>query len=190
MTRRSVLTLLPAAKLSAQVLKMGETSEGYVALFNGRDMGRWETDNEESWTIGRGTLQAKSDGKTEQRLVLEGSEFGDFELRFELRVHRGAARFRLRWPGQGPWSAELEQTTEQANWCVNGGFFSPLFTARAKQWTEYRIIAKGPSFNIFQAETSAPYHFQVPDLPKNGKLALVIPTGPPAEAEFRSIRLK
>lgn len=190
MTRRSALTLLPALKLSAQVLKMGETSEGYVPLFNGRDMGRWETANEERWTIGRSTLQGNSDGKAEQILVLEGSEYEDFELRFELRVQRGAARFRLRWPGHGPSCAELEQSTDQSNWYVNGALLSALAKAKSGQWLDYRVIAKGPALSIYQAGVEAPYQFQLPSLPKRGKLALVLPVGPPCEAEFRSIRLK
>ncbi len=61
MTRRLLLsTALVTSPLPAQMLMMGEASEGFVSLFNGHDLGRWEGD-ERLWKAERGVLIGGSD---------------------------------------------------------------------------------------------------------------------------------
>ena len=52
---RLLIPTLLAMSLGAQVLMMGETSEGFVSLFNGRDLGKWEG-NPEVWKVDGGVI--------------------------------------------------------------------------------------------------------------------------------------
>ena len=58
--------------------------EGFVSLFNGRDLAPWSGD-ETQWKAEQNLLTGTSDGKSVSALVLDQRDFGDFELRFDLR---------------------------------------------------------------------------------------------------------
>ena len=101
MTRAAFLLSLGSYAGAAQILMTGEAGDGYKSLFNGRDLGLWIGD-QQRWKVERGVLTGTSGGKSASALVLGGREFGDFELRFDLRVMHGAGGVQMRGPGVGP----------------------------------------------------------------------------------------
>src|SRR5437868_1892072 len=119
MTRVVFLMCLVSFASRSQMLTRGEASEGYVSLFNGRDLGSWVGD-QQRWKVERGVLRGASDGKSASTLVLGGRDYGDFELRFDLRINHGAGGVQMRGPGTGPLSVELEVDTSAVQWFVNG----------------------------------------------------------------------
>jgi hypothetical protein len=74
---------------------------GFVSLFNGRDLVPWAGD-ETQWKVEQALLTGASDGKSVSTLVIDSGAYGNFELRFDLRVKRGAASVKMRGPGKGP----------------------------------------------------------------------------------------
>ena len=56
MFRLLSILLLAAAASPAQMLQMGEASQGFVSLFTGHDLGLWEGD-ERLWKAERGGQQ-------------------------------------------------------------------------------------------------------------------------------------
>lgn len=71
MTRSTFTRYLACAIFSAQVLMKAQTSEGYVSLFNGRDLGQWEG-NQQVWKVEGGLLMGTSGGKIASALILGG----------------------------------------------------------------------------------------------------------------------
>ena len=187
--RAAFLLCLASFAAPAQTLTTDEASAGYVCLFNGRDLGQWVGDPEQ-WNVKGGVLTGTSDGKSVSTLVLGGREYGDFELRFDLRVTRGAGGVQMRGPGRGPLGVELEVDTRFARWLINGSEFIAVFSVKAGEWNAYRVVCKGGQFEVFHNGRSSAETIVVTHLQPRGKLWLVMPTGAPSDIEFRNIRLK
>ena len=94
-----ITLLILMAPLAAQMLVMGEASEGFVSLFNGQDIDRWSGDPA-LWKVERGVLIGSTDGvpplKTNSFLVYREGRFRDFELRLQIRLrnHNSGIQFR------------------------------------------------------------------------------------------------
>jgi hypothetical protein len=179
---------LPAA---AQVLRMGEASEGYEALFNGRDLGRWEGD-ETCWKVEDGLLRGSSDGAKEHVLLWEGKEFSGFELRFEMRVIRGAAAVRMQITGAAPLGVELRQKPEGLHLLAQGKVAAAIEAGSPGDWREYYVVAKEAKYRIVRNPLAVAVEstYSLSGVPAQGKLGLVLGAGAPVEAEFRRIRIK
>jgi hypothetical protein len=180
------------------MLMTSEASDGYKSLFNGRDLGQWMGDQQQ-WKVERGVLTGTSDGKSASALVLGRRELGDFELRFDLRVMRGASGVHMRGPGMGPLGAELEvgasiscalAITFCVQWIVNGSPFAIVSGVQPGEWNTYRIVCKGSTFEVFLNERSTSYKIVAGHATPLGKLSLVMPAGAPSDIEFRNVWLK
>jgi hypothetical protein len=149
MTRFAFLMCLASFAAPAQILMMHEVIEGYVSLSNGRDMGDWVGDQQQ-WKVEQGVLAGTSDGKSASMLVLGGRDYGDFELRFDLRVKQGAGGVQMRGPGMGPLGVGLEVNTSVVRWFGNGLPFVVVSSVTRGEWNAYRIVCKGSSFDLFR----------------------------------------
>ncbi len=90
-------TLKRARKLLGQLRKEGEqakSEEGFVPMFNGKDLSGWETKGCPWWKVVDGVLTAESTTNaplaTNNHLLWKGGTPGDFELRTEFRLSKGA----------------------------------------------------------------------------------------------------
>jgi hypothetical protein len=199
------MSAVAAAPLCAQALKMGETSEGFVSLFNGRDLGKWEGDPQ-LWKVDRGVLVGSTDGvtpiKANSFLIYKGGQFQDFELRLDIRLrnHNSGVQFRSEeFPG---WVVKgLQADAAENNWwgsiydekgtrgvIVNGWKGKGEKAVKAGEWNEYSIYCKGGNVRLtlngtVTAELTG-------ETPKSGIIALQIHAGPPMRVEFRNIRIK
>src|SRR5260370_21366360 len=89
MNRRTLLGWLAPAVLSAQRPAAPVTDDHYVSLFNGRDLHEWEG-NGEHWKVQNGQLAGTTGANPASTLLLNERDYGDFELRFGLRLTSGA----------------------------------------------------------------------------------------------------
>ncbi len=118
--------MLPVALLTACVLcsavPAAEKEEGFVPIFNGRDLSGWEGE-EGFWSVRDGAITGISTPKKPVKgctyLMWRGGKVADFELRFSFRIPAGNSGVQFR-------SRELK------NWDVAG--YQADFDA-AKQWT-------------------------------------------------------
>lgn len=172
-----------------ETLMTGEASEGFVPLFNGRDLGRWVGDPQ-VWKVERGLLTGRSDGKSDSALVLSGRDHGDFELRFDLCVKHGAGRVHMRGMGMGPLGVGLELGASAVQWFTNGSLFIVDSRAKPGEWNAYRVVCKGNQFEMFRNEVHSAYTIVAGHLATRGTLSLILPAGAPSAIEFRNIRLK
>jgi hypothetical protein len=196
MTRAVLLLYLGSFAGSAQLTN--EASDGYQSLFNGRELGQWMGD-QQRWKAERGVLTGTSGGKSASALVLGGREFGDFELRFDLRVMHGGGGVQMRGAGMGPLGVELEvgasvtcalTLTLCVQWTINGSPFVIVSSVQPGGWNTYRVVCKGSTFDVFLNGRSTAYTIVAGHIPMRGKLWLVMPEGAPSDIEFRNIRLK
>ena len=61
----------------------GPQSQGWITLFDGRNLDGWNRTGEANWSLGDGAVMADKGGKTPSYLVSKES-YGDFELRLEF----------------------------------------------------------------------------------------------------------
>jgi len=112
----SLACILSAVSLAA------EGEEGFVPIFNGKDLSGWEGE-EGFWTVEDGAITGESTPEKPVRLATylmwRGGKVADFELRFSYRIPAGNSGVQFR-------SRELE------NWDITG--YQADFDA-PNQWT-------------------------------------------------------
>src|ERR1017187_8190188 len=111
-----LIVALAIAPQQAPTKAAGE--DGFASLINEPDLTEWDG-NRHAWKLDDGVLTGRSDGSSPAILVVSGREFGDFELRFEARVHRGAVRVKMHGPGPGPLGVALEINSATVEWFSN-----------------------------------------------------------------------
>lgn len=74
-----------------------EVRRGFELLFNGRDLQGWEGDPE-LWSVHNGTIVGSTDARPllANSFLVAAKEFGDFELRFEVRLRNGNSGMQIR----------------------------------------------------------------------------------------------
>jgi len=74
--------------------------EGFTAIFNGTDLTGWKsTGNQDVWKVQKGAIAVEKGGGG---YLMTEKEYGDFELRFEYKMSRGAnSGVALRSPMKG-----------------------------------------------------------------------------------------
>jgi hypothetical protein len=201
-----LLLLLIASCASAQMLQMGEASQGFVSLYNGRDLDAWDGDPR-LWKIERGgVLAGSTDGvkplKGNSFLIYKAARFRDFELRLDIRLrnHNSGVQFRSEeLPGwvvkglqadaaEGNWWGSIYDEKGTRGVIVNGWKGKGERVVKPNDWNEYTITCKGGDIQLtlngtVTAELSG-------ETPKDGVIALQLHAGPPMRVEFRNIRIR
>lgn len=204
MTRRTFATAVLAAPLPAQMLLMGEASEGFVSLFNGQDIDRWSGDPS-LWRVQRGVIIGSTDDvaplKANSFLIYEGAKYKNFELRLQVRLRNHNTGIQFRSEAHPNWVV----TGLQAD-AAEGRFWGNLHdeggrklvmdgwtgkgerAVRPSDWNDFTIYCKGSTVRltlngVVTAESSS-------EPGKDGVIAFQLHAGPPMRVEFRNIRIK
>ena len=119
MSRSATLTVLftvLAIFASAAISSAAEIEEGFVSMFNGKDLAGWEG-KPGGWTVEDGTLTAQSTKenpcKKHHYLMWRGGKPADFVLRFKYKIVGGNSGVQIRskeipnWDTRG-YQADLE----------------------------------------------------------------------------------
>jgi hypothetical protein len=163
--------------------------EGFASLINGPDLAGWEG-NRHAWKLDGGVLVGRSDGSSPAMLVVSSREFGDFELRFEARVHRGAVRVKMHGPRPGPLGVALEINSATVEWFNNGTYAFVAANNRPDEWKEYRVVVRKQRFKVWQNGIPSGLDLAVSHVDGRGKLSLHLSEGEPSEVALRRIRCK
>ena len=197
------LSLGVAADRSNQLSRQ-EKKEGWVLLFNGKNLDGWDGDTE-LWSVQEGMLVGSTETKqiTANTFLIHRTEYGDFVLRAQvkLRNHNSGIQFRSR-PREGPGWVVIgyQADVAQNNWwgslyeekgrgvLVNGWKGKGETVVRAGDWNDYEITARGEHIIIrLNGLVTA-------ELDDNGAasgiIALQLHSGPPMEVYFRNLKLK
>ena len=191
MTLRLVfLFLIVALAIAPQQAptKAAEEDE-FASLIHEPDLTGWDG-NRHTWKLNDGVLTGRSDGSSPAILVVSGREFGDFELRFEARVHRGAVRVKMHGPGPGPVGVALEINSATVEWFSNGASAFVVANNRPDEWKEYRVVVGEHQFKVWQNGIPSGLDLAVSHADAKGELSLHLSEGKPSEVALRRIRIK
>ncbi len=121
---------------------------------------------------------------------MRGREFGDFELRFEARVHRGAVRVKMHGPSPGPVGVALEINSRTVEWFSNGASSFVVAYNRPDEWKEYRVLVAKQRFQAWQNGIPSALDLSISDADAKGKLSLHLSEGTPSDVSLRRIRIR
>ena len=182
-----LIVALAIAPQQAPTKAAGE--DGFASLINEPDLTEWDG-NRHAWKLDDGVLTGRSDGSSPAILVVSGREFGDFELRFEARVHRGAVRVKMHGPGPGPLGVALEINSATVEWFSNDASSFVVAYNRPDEWKEYRVVVGEHRFKVWQNGIPSALDLSVPHADAKGALSLHLSEGKPSEVALRRIRIR
>jgi len=180
--------------------------EGFVPLFNGKDLTGWEG-NPKLWVVEEGMLVGRSPGIRHNDFLATTRAFGNFVLRFQVRLVGGkgnsGVQFRSkRVPkshevsgyqadiGRGWWGTLYDESRR------NRPLARPDRKALAKAlkptgWNDYEVRAVGPQIALsINGATLVEYTERDPAIAPAGIIAPQLHSGGPLEIQFRNIRIR
>ena len=180
--------------------------EGFVALFNGKDLTGWEGDAK-LWIVEDGVLIGRSPGIKHNDFLATAKTYGDFILRFQIRLVDGkgnsGVQFRSkRVPnshevsgyqadvGQGWWGTLYDEA--RRNRPMARPDAAKLAKAlKPKDWNDYEVKAVGPRITLtINGETMVDYTEADEKIARSGIIAPQIHGGGPMEVQFRNLRIQ
>ena len=190
MLRLVFLLLIVALAIAPQQAPTKAAGEdGFASLINEPDLTEWDG-NRHAWKLDDGILTGRSDGSSPAILVVSGREFGDLELRFEARVHRGAVRVKMHGPGPGPLGVALEINSATVEWFTHSASSFVVAYNRPDEWKEYRVVVGDRRFKVWQNGIPSALDLSVSHLDAKGALSLHLSEGKPSEVALRRIRIR
>ncbi len=203
--------LLFAAAPAPNTLTPAERAEGYVLLFNGKNLDGWEG-NPALWKVENGVLVGSTDGHPigNNTFLIFKKPFADFHLTAEVRLrnHNSGIQFRSRAEAGPGWvvtgyQADFSEAGDNSAW---GNFYEEKGRARKLMrtpgegwekgrtlyrkgdWNRVEIYAQGPKMRLLLngVETVS----VTDDKSASGVIALQLHKGEPMRVEFRNLKLK
>ena len=187
-----------------------EKREGYVLLFNGKNLQGWDGDPA-CWFVKDGAIVGTNDHHkiAQNTFLIYKDPEANFILRTQVKLRNGNSgiQFRSRQL-PGPWivtgyQADLSDAGDWSAWgnfyeergrsrtmmkTPNEGWLKAKSVVREKDWNDYEILADGPhirlTLNGLVTIDTSEYKYPT------GIIALQLHSGVPMEVEFRNIRLK
>jgi 3-keto-disaccharide hydrolase len=204
------LCAIPAALAQApNKLTPEEKKDGFVLLFNGKDLTGWDGDPR-IWSVRDGAITGSTDkSKLEHNsFLIYKDEFADFTLRFDikLRNHNSGMQFRSKrlpdWVVTG-YQADASDVGDNSAWgnfyeekgrgrnlmkSKDEGWLKAKSVLHKGDWNQYEVIARGNRV-ILRLNGVETINQEV-DKTDPGVLAIQCHMGEPMEVQVRSIRLK
>lgn len=200
---RSMLMTLTAMLLTTTI---HAAEEGFTPLFNGTDLTGWEG-REDLWKVTDGMITGVSPGLKQNHFLVTKEEFGDFELRFDVRLRNPKENSGVQFRSQ-----RLENSTEMTGYQadIGPGYWGSLYdesrrnkvlaaakpevikqTLKEADWNQYVVRAEGKHITLsINGETTIDYTEPDDAIPQKGKFGLQVHAGGPFQIDFRNIRIK
>jgi hypothetical protein len=203
MNRRHFLT---SAGLGLLAACSSASEQGFEPLFNGSNLDGWEGD-ESLWLVEGDAIVGRSPGISENVFLANEREYGDFVLRFDIRLldDQGNTGCQFR-------SIRLRDSTEMYGYQADGGpdWWGNLYDESRRRvtlakadpdliaevvnkgdWNAYEVQAVGPNIALsINGRLTAAYHETEPGIARSGLIAPQIHAGPAMEVHFRNLRIK
>ena len=181
--------------------------EGFVPLFNGKDLTGWEGDAK-LWIVEEGVLIGRSPGIGYNDFLATAKTYGDFVLRFQVRLvgDKGNSGVQFRSKRVPPPSHEVSgyQADIASGWwgklydesrrnrVLAGPKPEDLKTAlKPDGWNDYEVEAVGNKIRMsINGVKMVEYVEEDAQVAREGIIAPQIHGGGPMEVQFKSIRIK
>ena len=179
-----------------------ELADGFVPLFNGVDLSGWDGDPS-LWSVTGGSIVGSTDGRplTANSFLVSEREFGDFVLRFEVKLRNGNSGMQFRserterWTVRG-YQADFASGKGWGNLHGEGlprGLILDGWQDRAEHvvgagWNRIEILCKG--YRIRISVNGIVTNDVLDPGALTGVLAMQLHRGEPMRVEFRHIRIR
>ena len=180
--------------------------EGFVPLFNGKDLTGWEGDTN-LWKVRDGMIVGQSPGIKHNDFLATTRAFEDFVLKLSFRLVNGAGnsgvQFRSRRVPNSHEVSGYQADIGEEYW---GNLYDEsrrnviLVDARASGvdkvlkkdgWNEYEIRCQGDHVVLtLNGLKTVDYRESEPNIARSGMIAVQIHAGGPLEVQFKDIRIK
>jgi hypothetical protein len=204
-----------AAALAVAVVAAGyadekatEKEKGFVPLFDGKNLDGW-TGDEKLWHAEDGVLVGKSPGIRHNDFLCTEKTYGDFILRFEVRLRPNSANSGVQFRSK-PVPNSHEVAGYQAD--IAAGWWGKLYDearrrkvlagpdkktiekiVKPNDWNAYEVRAQGPHI-VLKVNGTKTVDYTEPEPPeriaREGIIAVQIHSGGPLTVEFRNLRIK
>ncbi len=202
---RCVITLMWVA-LIATAHAEAKSDEGmWKPLFNGRNLDGWKTDQPKLWVIENEMLIGRSPGILKNTFLYSEKLYGDFELRFEVRLvdDKGNSGVQIRTERMPDGHARGYQVD------IGKGFWGSLYHEEGRGMLSHFKRKEGApddpikldQFNLFEVSARG-HHITIkvngkttvelddPEGELKGHIAPQIHSGEAMEIQFKSIEIK
>ena len=186
-----------------------EKRDGFMLLFNGKDLSGWDGDPR-IWSVRDGAIVGSTDKNslTHNSFLIYKDPFADFTLRFEikLRNHNSGMQFRSTrladWVVTG-YQADASEAGEHSAWGnfyeekgkgrnlmknPDEGWLKAKSVVHTGDWNQYEVIARGHRV-ILRLNGLETINQEV-EKTEAGVIAIQCHMGTPMEVQVRSVRLK
>ena len=189
------------------LVPLAAAEEGFVPLFNGKDLEGWEVDTPDLWQVRDGMIVGKSQGLKYNDFLRTKKHYGDFVLKLEFRLVDGkgnsGVQFRSK-PVPGSHEVEGYQADVGMHWW--GSLYDESRRRKALAgppkefvealdkggWHDYVITAKGDHIRLeLDGTTTVDYHEPDPNIERTGFIALQVHSSKfPIEVQFKDIQIR
>ena len=216
---RPAAAFLFIASLGAEVLSGAgvnrlteqERKDGYILLFNGKNLDGWEGDPA-VWSVKDGAIVGSTDHhaiKQNTFLIYQRPQ-SDFILKAEVRLRNGNSGIQFRsahLPGPGwivsGYQADFSDAGDRSAWgnfyeergrgrtimkTPDEGWQKAKSLVRLRDWNEYEILAEGKHIRL--KLNGAVTIDSTDDKASSGVIAIQLHSGEPMQVECRNIKLK
>ena len=200
------LALLVASSALAadhNMLSAAEKSEGYVLLFNGKDLSGWDGDPD-IWSVKDGLIIGSTDNKglKANTFLISKQNYGDFVLKAEIKLRNHNSGIQVRSEDKGNYVVHGYQAdAASGNWwgslygektgrgvIANGWKDKGETVVKTGDWNQYEITCKGKHITLkLNGLTTVDIE---DDMSSDGVIALQVHQGPKMQAAFRNLKLK
>jgi hypothetical protein len=209
--RVAIAIFMLAFSIFAEDAKSAAAEEGFVPLFNGKDLTGWEGDAK-LWAAENGEIVGKSPGIKHNEFLASTENYGDFVLKFKFKVvnnPKGDANSGMQFRSQ-----RVPNSTEMSGYQadVGQGYWGCLYdesrrdkvlakpspevlkqAAHFDDWNEYTIACKGGHITLELNGVMTVDYIETEPAEKaarEGKFGLQIHAGGPMEVHMKDVRIK
>jgi hypothetical protein len=205
----SVILAALAAEAPNNVLTKQERREGFVLLFNGKDLSGWDGDPQ-IWSVRDGAIVGSTDTHSvdQNTFLIYKEPYADFVLKFDikLRNHNSGVQFRStrlpNWVVAG-YQADASEAGDKSGWgnlydergkgrglmrTPDEGWQKAKAVVHAGDWNHYEVVAQGRRV-ILRLNGVETLNQEV-EKTDSGVIAIQAHRGPPMEVQLRNIKLK
>jgi hypothetical protein len=201
-----------AAEPAANSLTPQEKKEGYILMFNGKNLDGWDG-NPALWSVADGAIVGSSDGHpfTVNTFLIYKGTYKNFIIKADLKLrnHNSGIQFRSEqlpgagWMVKGMQADASEAGPEKSAWgnlyeerergrnimkAQDEGWRIGQHLVHPQDWNSYEILADGDHIRLtFNGTVTIDMH---DSQALSGIIALQLHAGEPMRVEFRNLKLK
>ena len=201
----ALLLAVTALPCDVSVAAEPPVEEGFVALFNGKDLTGWEGDKQ-LWKAVDGKIVGDSPGIKKNQFLATEKTYSNFELRLDFKLHNGVGNTGVQFRSKRD-PASSEVSGYQAD--VGEKYWGCLYdehrrnkvlvqapvdlekSLKKDDWNSYVIRAVGDHIILkVNGVTTVDYHEPDSQIARFGMIAVQVHSGGPLKVEFRNLRIK